>query len=119
MYLLSSKEEIRAALATMNGTARDACMLFATHLLNDPSIANDPDKLGQFCAGSIAVTLEQAGYSPDRFLPFMENHGEAVYNVGVSILVLTAQEAENQKKWGWLGTAAAVGVGALLGSFFG
>ncbi len=119
MMILSTREEVRGALATMNPTAREACMLFATHLLNDPSIANDPKRLGSFCAGSMAVTLEKAGVPPEQMEAFWMNHGEAVYGVGVSILAITVREAESKKKWGWIGTAAALGVGALLGSFFG
>ena len=121
--ILTTLPEIRAAIATMNPIARSAAETFAGMLLNDRAIVHDEENLVEACEAAMAHAYTQVHRVDDfdscqRFAVFLESNSEAIWTVGLSIAALVAK-GEWKQKWGWLGTAAAVGVGAILGSIFG
>lgn len=123
LTILQSRESIEAAIATMNPIAKEAAQQLAHRLLQNPSMVDDHDQLDEEWAQCCAIACARAGINPSsdkrRFENFIENHGQAVFNVAISIALMVVRDAEWQRKWGWVGKAAAVGVGVLLGSLFG
>lgn len=122
MQLLNSPEEIRAAIGVMNPTARIACQTFATAISANPQLLQDDRNLREALVDGMIFAMQVSGFDPDdqtRGRRFIEENHEAVFAVAVSILNVTMEQHETQKKWRWLGTAAAVGAGAALGAFFG
>ena len=118
MNLLTTQASIEAAISTMNSVASDAAKLLAHRLLEDGSILQAEDRLQQEWLQACAVSAKRAGMADEHFEAFVENHGDGVANVAISIALFVVKEQERKKKWGWLGTAAAVVGGAALGVFF-
>lgn len=122
MQILADKSAIMAAIATMGAGPAEAAKLLAHHLL-DKQEALQSERLfrelyvGACIAGAAHIGID-AEEETQRFLAWVENHGDAIINVGVSIAVFVIREHEHKKKWGWLGTAAAIVTGAALGIFF-
>lgn len=120
--LLTTAPEIKAAIATMNPIAREAAEMIASHLLQHPEILSKDDELQSAAARMTAMAMVRNGISLSdraRTNRFFEDHGVAIMNVALSIVTFVAKEQERKRKWGWLGKAAAVGAGVLLGSLFG
>ncbi len=120
MNILTSQASIEAAISTMNPVASEAAKLLAHRLLEDLSILQSRDRLQQEWLQSCAISAKRSGMDDDdgRFGSFLENHGDGVANVAVSIALFVVKEHDRKKKWGWIGTAAAVLGGAALGIFF-
>ena len=123
MHILRDRASINAAIATMHPAAREAAQLLALRLCENPAILQDEDVMRQEWLQAGAVSFARTGANSvdddDRFADFMENHGTAFLNVGVSIALFVAADAERKRKWGWLGKAAAVAAGVAVGAFFG
>ncbi len=122
MHILESEDQIRAAIAMMNPVARVAAQSLANYLLDNPTVMGDADACNKAYYGACFFAMEQAGWNVEdqtRVTAFFENHGDAVANIAMSIVVFAVNQAENQRKWGWVGKAAAFVGGALVASFFG
>ena len=122
MQILENENQIRAAIAVMNPVARVAAQSLANHLLENPHVFRDDEQRERAYFGACAFAMQQAHWDlqdKTRVSQFFENHGEAVVNVAVSIVSLSALQAERRKKWGWIGKAAAFTGGILVASLFG
>jgi hypothetical protein len=123
LHLLTDKASISAAVALMTPAAREAARLLAHRIENDRTLLTDRDRLQTEWLQACVISLARAGgaSSPDdpELRNFVSNHGMGVLNVAVSIIHLSDQEAKKRKWMGWLGKAAAVGVGAAIAAFFG
>ncbi|MCB9833580.1 MAG: hypothetical protein H6807_14010 [Planctomycetes bacterium] len=122
MHLLTTLPEIKAAVATMNPIARDAAQSFSSYLLNNPAVMQNPQAMQEAYLSHCGVALVRGGISLDdeeRVERWMEDHSESVLNVGLSIVSYVVNENERRRKWGWLGKAAAIAAGVVLGSIFG
>jgi hypothetical protein len=122
MTLLTTEAEIRAAIAMLNPVARTAAQALAHHLLENRLKLRDDEALNKAYLEHIAFAMQQHGWDlkdKERVRKFFEDHGEAVSTLCISIVTFSINQAEHQRKWGWLGKAAAVGAGVLIGSFFG
>jgi hypothetical protein len=122
MSLLTTEYEIKAAIAMMNPVANDACQMFTTWLLTNPSLLEDQAACNEACVEACIAAMQRHGWDPEdeaRIKNFFDNHAQAVMNVGVSILVKIVNDAEARRKWGWVGTAAAAAAGIVIGSIFG
>jgi len=121
--ILEDGAAIRAALATMNPIARESTQLLAHRLIEEPSLVENEYRLGNEWGQACAISLARSGVDlerdSDKVERFIENHGEAVLSIALSIVMFLAREQERQRKWGWVGKAAAVAVGVGLGVFFG
>jgi hypothetical protein len=121
MPLLENKSEIKAAIAIMHPVARSAAQGLANYLQENPETLKDDEARDKAYYGICFFAMEQAGWDmkdEKRMQDFFENHGQAVLNVAASIVVYAIKESEKQRKWGWLGKAAAFVVGAIVTSFF-
>jgi hypothetical protein len=123
LTILESREGIQAAIVTMNPVAREAAQLLAHRLLESPDLFNDREKLGEEWVQACAISCIRSGIDPrkdqTRIMAFFDSHGSAVLNVAFSIALFIIKDTERQRKWGWLGQAAAVSAGVVIGSFFG
>lgn len=123
LTILRDRASINAAIATMNPVASEAAQLLAYRIFEQPDMLENQDAMFDEWVQVLAVTAARHGMDPagedPKFRHFVEQHGNAVLNVAYSIVVFAAEESERQKRWGWLGKAAAVGAGVLIGSFFG
>ena len=123
LHILQDRASIRAAIATMHPVARDATQLLAHRIFENPAVIQDDSKLREEWLQSCAISFARAGKNPaahqDEFAAFLENHGSAVLNVGVSIVVYSTKSAQRKRWLGWVGKAAAVGGGIAIGAFFG
>ena len=122
MQILTKESEIKAAIAMLNPVARDAAQALASHILNNQDLLDNPDALNKafvehclFAMGSHGWDLEDT----DRIKRFSEEHGSAVMNLAISIVAFAINQAERKRRWGWLGKAAALTAGAIIGSLFG
>ena len=119
LTILDDKASVKAAIATMHPVAKDAAQMLSNNMLDNPAIMSDDKTVEQEWKQCIAFAASRAGMNPEvnaeKFDDFVENHGQSVLNVAVSIVHLT----EKEKKWGWVKKAAAVGVGVVIGSLFG
>lgn len=121
--ILQSLPEIRAAVSTMNPVARLAAQTFGGILIENPALGEDMEKVREACQRAIVHAFTQS-YNvddpsfPEAFMNFVNDHAPAIWDVGVSIALYAAKEQQRKQTWGWLGTAAAVGVGAILGAIF-
>lgn len=120
--LLDDAPSIKAALATMNPTARTATQVLANKLFEAPSLLQDDDELKQQALFSCAAAFCHAGYDLEkddqRFMTFLEDHVANVLDIAVSILLVTAKKAETRRMWGNIGKVAALAGAAALGAFF-
>lgn len=122
MELLTTAAEIRAAIATMNPVARMATQSLAAFFLDNPATVRDGDMMNRAMLQHCAMAMDHHGWSLDdkeRIRKFFEDHGSAVENVTASIVVFSVRSQQRRQKWGWLGKAAAIGAGVILGSLFG
>lgn len=123
LHILEDRASIRAAIATMHPVARDAAQLLAHRIFENPVVVHDDSKLQEEWAQACAISFARAGKNPavfqDEFATFVENHGSAVMNVGVSIVVHLTKSSQRKRWLGWIGKAAAVGGGIAIGAFFG
>lgn len=122
MQILTTEAEIRAAIATMNPVARIAAQNLANYLLENPITIQSEDGLHKAFLGSVGFAMQQAGWDTSdekRVRDFFENHGEAISNVSISIVMFAFNQEEKRRKWGWLGKAGAFVAGALISSLFG
>lgn len=124
--LLDDAPSIKAALATMNPTAREATQLLAHRILERPALLDQDEELKKEALQACAVSFSRAGYSikedQDRFIGFLDDHGANVLDLAVSIVLCMARDAKRRQTWGVVGKVAA-GLGmvgaAALGAFFG
>lgn len=119
LTVLDSEASIKAAIATMHPIAKDAAQIMASNLLESPEKQSDPDSIHKEWVQCCVFAAARGGINPnvnkEKFESFLENHGQSVMNVSMSIVAFT----NKQKKWGWIKKAAMVGGAFLLGSFFG
>lgn len=122
--LLTTPAEIKGALATMDPLARLAAQKLTEILLADPTIFQDEDRIEEAQKNGMSRACEQTYgvMTPDSLEAFVflcMYHRQAILTVGASVAVYVIEEEQRKNNRGWLGTAAAVGVGILLGSIFG
>lgn len=122
MQILTDKSAILAAIATMGASPAEAAKLLAHHLLDKQEALQSDELFRDLYIGACIAGAEHAGIDAeretDRFLEWVARHGDGIVNIGVSIAVFVIREHEHKRKWGWLGTAAAIVTGAALGIFF-
>ena len=120
MNILTTKASIEAALSTMNSLASEATKLLAHRLLDDLSLLQSEERLHREWLHACRTSANRAGISENdhRFASFLENHGDGIANVAISIAIFAVEEHKRKRKWGWIGTAAAAIGGAALGIFF-
>jgi len=123
LQLLESKEGVQAACATINPIAREAAVLLAHRIFENPALANDGKAAFYECAISCAVSLGRAGFdvnaNPEVLDSFLLEFGHAVLNVGFSIVHVTIKEQQIKAAWGIAGKVAAAAIGIALGAWFG
>jgi hypothetical protein len=123
LQLLESKESVQAACATINPVAREAAMLLAHRIFENPALANDGKGAFYECALSCAVSLGRAGVDvnakPEVLDAFLLEFGHAVLNIGFSIVHVSIKEHQRRAAWGIAGKVAAAAVGIALGAWFG
>lgn len=118
--LLKSQAEIEGAIALMHPVAREACRAFTVVLSADPNIMEDDARVNDALRDSMLQSMLRAGFAPDRMKQFFDDQHVGVFKVALSIIIVSQNQEERSKKaWGWIGTAAAAGIGGLLGAFFG
>jgi hypothetical protein len=121
MQLLDSEAEIRAAIAMLQPVARTAAHIFASHLLKDPELLGDDGALEEAYLDACHSAMDEAWWGaddPKRVADFLENHGDAVFNLAISIVVCAGRKMFRRRLWGWLGTASAFAAGGFLASLF-
>lgn len=121
--LLDDARSIKAALATMNPTARYATQLLASNIAEDLSLLDRNEDLQQMALRCCAAAFVENGGDLDleraRFVNFLDDHGVNVLDIAVSIIICIAKDANRKRTWGNIGKAAAA-VGLVgLGAFFG
>lgn len=121
--LLDDAPSIKAALATMNPTARTATQILAQRILERPTLLDDNDEIKKQALYSCAAAFIDAGYDLERdeqrFASFIEDHGANVLDLAVSIVLCMARDGQRRKMWGNVGKVAALVGAAALGAFFG
>ena len=121
MQLLATEAEIRAAIAMLQPVARSAAHILANHLLKDPELLGDDDALEETYLDACHAAMDEAWWGaddPKRVADFLVNHGDAVFNLAISIVVCAGRKMHRQRLWGWLGRAGAFVAGAFLASLF-
>jgi hypothetical protein len=122
MIILETKDSIMAAIAVMPSAASEATKLLAEQLSANPSmLRNEPWVQGEWLKAVTYAYVQQYGGSDcqeDHFRQFVETHGDGIMSVALSIIVFQINAEKRRKLWGWIGKAAAVGAGIVIGSFF-
>ncbi len=121
--ILEDAPSIKAALATMNPTARMATQVLAHKILEQPSLLQDNEGIKKQALYACAAAFTNAGYDLERdearFGIFLEDHGANVIDLAVSIVLCMANDAKKRKMWGNVGKVAALVGAAAMGAFFG
>jgi hypothetical protein len=111
-----------AAIALMPVPAREAAELLAHRFSQDPTVMADRPRLEAEWLQACAISFARSGTNPavDKaaFQSFLDHHGAGILNVAFSIVHVTARDSKRKKWLGWLGKAAALGVGAAIAAFF-
>lgn len=121
LQLLESRDGVQAALAMMNPAAREAALLLAHRLFENPALLDDGKAAFRECCQACAVSLLRLGVdvraNPDAFDAFLAESGCSVMNVGFSIVHVAVKEHERKQVWGAVGKVAAAAVGVALGAW--
>lgn len=120
---LDDPASIKAALAMMPPTAKEATRLLAFRLDEHREWLLDHAELRRqavlACVGAMAIS----GYSPehhkDECLAFTEAHAANVLAVASAIVTVAERQQRTRKMWGIVGKVAALVGAAALGAFFG
>ncbi len=114
---------IKAALATMNPTARTATHILARKIIERPRLFDDEEEMREEALYSCAEAFVGAGYDLERdqqrFVSFIEDHGANVLDLAISVVLCIAKISHRRKIWGNVGKVATIVGAAALGAFFG
>lgn len=120
--LLETRDSLQAALATMNPIARDASLLLAHRLFQNPALLQDSKGAFRECFQACAISLGRAGVDlnshPEVLDAFLMEHGCSVMNIGYSIVNVAVTEHQRRAVYGAVGKVAAAAVGIALGAWF-
>lgn len=121
--IIEDMTTLKAALATMNPTARTATHVLAEALLQDPSLIQRQEELQQKAIVACAGAFKAYGGDPfgdePGFEAFLREHAANVLDLAVSVLLVSAKNAQRKATWGKVGKAAALVGAAALGAIFG
>jgi hypothetical protein len=124
--LLDDPASVKAALATMNPTAREATQLLVHRIIERPILLDQREEMQTEALQACAISFLRSGRNIQENQPewaaFLENHGANVIDIAVSVVLCLERDAQRRKRWGLVGKIAA-GVGmigaAALGAYFG
>lgn len=120
---LESRDALNAAMQTMDPAARNAAVLLAQRVFENPEVVGNKDLLIRECWRACAASLLQFGFdvraNPDAFADFVADHGCDVMHMGISIVNVTLNERERAQTWQTVGKVAAAAVGFALGVWAG
>ena len=122
MQIIKDLNSLQAEIGRMHPTHAEASQLLASRLLERTEALTSPEMFREELMRSTMMVAMANGIDPEEdtaaFFQWLGSDADRIAVVGYSAARLVIEEHERQKKWLWLGKAAAIVAGAALGALF-